>query len=905
MFNPEAGKKNFKEAEPETESFSEKEKLERLSDNPAYKKLLDGYLEYEEKEPVAEEPLIHGTGSFALKKILNEGFKPQKQDETLAGERASLPSGAGDEESPVSFTIPDRKGEKTAHWYALLSSSSSELAFNADQEFSQLNKKLQNKIPEDRTERLLEEVYGGIEEVLDKEIEEEKNRISKAIERGDLSSSAVPENVNKIIRKEAKKDIIYKLKSRQKQEANIFNPELAEEKINSADEILNGKVKDAADAEQALRRLGLLDEFRSYNLEGKISETLRFNTENAIQDLVKDINKGSFSEDNKAKAYFIKRVKQAKRAWEDKLESLQDKSQEEKEEILNQFPCCIILEGESLLLEDSDWMHGVTEKHSESNIPPEKIKEIQVPKSQIEGVKTWVDDAGLEDVKITPFEYYEIKTFISHVSNVESVQQDDGYNHERGQEGGRKMKERLSEVEEELASSQNNDEILDKLKIEKEKLERDIIENYIEESLSGEEGSFIEKPMKKECRVAIMIPVHNEDIETILQPLDSLADQKGVSLESFEVDFIVNNSKKEAEEEQEAFLKNQKIIDFIKSITRQSSVMLEDLPEKKRRIFEKVKESGIEVNVIDKSSLDHAEDENNIGIARNRAGAEVAKRYLDSSDDVERVMAMTDSDCEFSENYVESLIKSFDEHEINGLSGNLEFEVDPNLPNSELTQKVMDVYFDRDKPKKDYSEEEDFIVKEREEKRGTMQAGADMAVKVRSWGLVEGVPNFPGGEDVRFGKKIENLKGKVAKNYGYTVKALLRVSERTGVQGQGRIVKKANESINNFIEGKTEAVFIEDKEKINSFYDALISGNKEDKLDGNLIVSEMEKNDFKENDISKKEFNELAEVINKELAKPLAEQDAGRLENLIFEKIYPYYPEKDVTEYVETVLEKD
>jgi hypothetical protein len=487
-----------------------------------------------------------------------------------------------------------------------------------------------------------------------------------------------------------------------------------------------------------------------------------------------------------------------------------------------------------------------------------------------------------EDTKKEPEEEGKV---VSHNGNERNIMQELGEQYDSLQE---KMKNTSSE--------ERKEEVITEMKrIEKEIGEMKKIFNYLERTLEGElVDSFISRPMNQDCKVAVMIPVYNENFSNILRSLSSLAEQKEVNPNLFEVDFIINNSRENAEKNDEIYLQNKESLSLIKFINGESQKAPQELTPEQLKQVERIKESKINVNVINKISLENAEKENNVGVARNRAGAEILQRYIESSGDIERVIAITDCDCTFSNNFISSLIYSFENYKINGVSGELNFEVDYSLQNKELVKKAFDIYMGKSENKEDYSKELNL----RPQEEGVLESGANMAVTGRVWGLVEGMPEKSGGEDTEFGKRVKELEGTVWINYDYTVTSLIRESERTGLQANGRIVKKIKESIEKYIAGEEQKIVIEDREKMNGFFTSILEAGENKYLSGELIISLMEEYDFKENNISSEEYDRLAQEINNELGKAREDQDTKRIEKSIEGLIYPYYPEKDITDKI-------
>lgn len=536
-------------------------------------------------------------------------------------------------------------------------------------------------------------------------------------------------------------------------------------------------------------------------------------------------------------------------------------------------------------------MEDIEQKH---NQPPsaesEKSSNVSEARTSPEQMRT--DRINLIDQQLSNFNYSpkseeeiaEIQKTREEEYQTELSKLETGLGQPLSEESKQKIHQNM--VDSAIERAQNENENYDRLAGEKKILE------YLNTALKGEKPeSFIARPMSQDCKVAVMIPAYNESASNVLRSLSSLAEQVEVDPSLFEVDLIVNNRKIDAEQNTPAFLANQESIRLIKYINGESQEIPEGLTTEQAEQIEEIKKSQIKINVIDKSSPNTSEEENNVGVARDRAGAEIVDRFMTSSGNTEGAIAITDCDCTFSRNFIKSLIQSFEQHKINGVSGNLEFEIDPSLPNQELMKKAFDIYMGKDGPKEDYSGEPNFKF----QKEGALQAGANMAVTAKAWAMVNGMPRIAGGEDIRFGKNIEDLRGQVAKNYDYTITSLIRVSERTGLQGNGRIVKKIKESVDDFVAGKTDRIVVEDREMVDKFFNGVLRANESKALKGKLFLDLMKECNFKQNNIPEAEYDELASEINTELEKPRSEQELKKIERLILEKIYPYYPERDVT----------
>jgi hypothetical protein len=95
-----------------------------------------------------------------------------------------------------------------------------------------------------------------------------------------------------------------------------------------------------------------------------------------------------------------------------KLAKYENLSPEKQEEIASQYPCVILVEGDGLELEEVDWMVTCQELHAKQNVEPSKIRQIRVPFKHVKEVVQMLDDAGLTNVEVIPFEYYEMEKLL-------------------------------------------------------------------------------------------------------------------------------------------------------------------------------------------------------------------------------------------------------------------------------------------------------------------------------------------------------------------------------------------------------------------------------------------------------------------------------------------------------------
>jgi|GEM_PF-1800853 len=348
--------------------------METLENDQDFQRLLPEYEEYSEHPTKVEVPLVHGTGSMALQSILREGFMPGGGDISLHGEAASRPRG---EKDSSSFATGNAEGEIISHWYALEQARNTELSFDA------------TKYIGDRTMYMVDSVYGGLENIKKQTLAE---------------FSFETEEQRELAEAEVEASLQSKLKAKMESSgANLFTPERAKQMIASTDILLNGmlnpgKEEDVDTAVEIFRSLYLLEDLIMNDHETH-SRIRPDKTKEMVKKTLKDISDPSDWMRGQVETMRSELVK--------KMSAFESLPVEGKNELQNQFPCYIVLEGKGLDTEGSDWMKG--EVHIEGVVTPTAIREVQVPETKIPEVTEWVRKAGLEGVRIVPFEFYEMK----------------------------------------------------------------------------------------------------------------------------------------------------------------------------------------------------------------------------------------------------------------------------------------------------------------------------------------------------------------------------------------------------------------------------------------------------------------------------------------------------------------
>ena len=417
------------------------------------------------------------------------------------------------------------------------------------------------------------------------------------------------------------------------------------------------------------------------------------------------------------------------------------------------------------------------------------------------------------------------------------------------------------------------------------------------EFMAGERGSAIARPMSPRCRVAVMIPVYNETISTVLRPLLSLAKQQRAAPEVFEVDVIVNNSRQEALEKNPAFFANQQILKFISYLNSSGQKPDPSWNADILKQAKEIKESGIRINAIDKSSLDFAENINQLVHARNRAFMEMARRFCFTGAGLEGIIATTDADCRLAPDFIERIVEIYSEYPfLNGLTGLFDHEIDPAIPYPDLVTKAFEYNIGRSVLGSADWPRGKVVLKKRDKLNyQVLSTGLHMAVPARSWILTGGLAKQVGGEDPAFGRALEELPGDVAKG-DYIVYPLIRISERCGLGCYGRRIKKIARAVKDYMEKKSPKILVPNMKSQNALVRFLISSAQKQAMAPRDILAVLKSRGCDIGKIQPADLERFADVLAAQTALPPEKMDPGKLEAGFLDYLYDALPEDDITD---------
>lgn len=315
--------------------------------------------------------------------------------------------------------------------------------------------------------------------------------------------------------------------------------------------------------------------------------------------------------------------------------------------------------------------------------------------------------------------------------------------------------------------------------------------------------------MHPACRVAVLVPVYDENIDTILYSLKSLAAQTAAK-EFFEAVCAVNNNLQEASEKTGAFLQNQRTLIFLRFLQNSLKVYPGKLSASQRKTVEEIRSSGLILQILDLSSPGRAKKINNVGAARDRGTKAICRRFLKSTKIKERgIVGLNDCDCKVSENYIEELIKTFADFQINGAAGKWLIEVNKKEPYRELIVRALAKHAGKNTLAHNSRPQKYLPLQLQKRDRPPYHIlinGQNMAIRVSAWLAAGGMPHWRSFEDIILGARVTDLPGDVAFNPNYTVTTLARSSSRVGMTGFGRRVALMVKAVNDFQAGKAEVL---------------------------------------------------------------------------------------------------
>ncbi len=319
--------------------------------------------------------------------------------------------------------------------------------------------------------------------------------------------------------------------------------------------------------------------------------------------------------------------------------------------------------------------------------------------------------------------------------------------------------------------------------------------SFLIESLPETEER-IGKKMDPHSEVAVVIPAYSER-DFILRPLESLAEQRNVSTDQFEVIVVVNNPddtpartpdetdddyRRKMEQYRKSLMENQETLKLIRLLNDESTDVAVNAEE--MEIIKKIRLSGLKVYAIDKAS--HGKtlppSEANVGGARNRGVAEACARFYEAGRN--GIIAQSDADTKFDEHYIENLIRTFQERpEIVGLTGNSQFE---ELEGNKELGLILYKYDEALYEYKGLLKKLSMAPEEKKSESDVFFSGANMASRAFETAIVGGVPKISGGEDPAFGKRLETV-GKIVRVEDIITMPAFRFSARTAKDsGQGQ-----------------------------------------------------------------------------------------------------------------------
>lgn len=168
-----------------------------------------------------------------------------------------------------------------------------------------------------------------------------------------------------------------------------------------------------------------------------------------------------------------------------------------------------------------------------------------------------------------------------------------------------------------------------------------------------------------------------------------------------------------------------------------------------------------------------------------------------------------------------------------------------------------------------------------------------MTVTAKAWVLAGGMPKDIGSEDIIFSRRIEGLPGDTAVNRGYGVVMMVRLSDRTGARGDGRIMALISKSIVDFFSGKSGHIWYLNNGAIGSFDKQVVQACRAGTINGELLERFMRENGFDPSGFTKAELEELAQEYRHYMT-ATGKDNKDRFAWLIDYRLFPAFPKRDI-----------
>ncbi|MDD3661585.1 MAG: hypothetical protein PHG63_00820 [Candidatus Dojkabacteria bacterium] len=338
-----------------------------LPQDPDFQRLHAQYLEYLQNEPVTKVklPLYHGTGSYALRRILHDGFVPRSSSASLTGDSASSPWTPEEGSAFTSFAPGTSEGAVFARGYAYQSSREWGLSYTADEALGA---------------SFLERVQTKFFPDMNAAVEAEHKRVIG------LGNNDPEDEVREAIKMEM--DI--QRERMQTPGAFVFSPDSAREMIGELQRLQNGEIEDTVAAERLLRANNVLWR-RGASVVRQTLQTL-----------------------SDPQSWLTKRIEELKASYAQMIIAYENLSDDERNELEHQFPCMVLVEGDGMKLGNKATAF-VPEVQALERTEPQRVREISVPESKVETVQKWIEAEGLKGVIVTPLEFSEVKDVLDSV----------------------------------------------------------------------------------------------------------------------------------------------------------------------------------------------------------------------------------------------------------------------------------------------------------------------------------------------------------------------------------------------------------------------------------------------------------------------------------------------------------